>query len=201
MKESCVRIILASGSGIRREILANAGVKFSVRVGRVNEDAIKEKHLSESPCLKSLAQSLAIAKANEMPPQENECVIGADQLLDFNGQLFDKPKTMAEARERLVSMRGKTHCLIGAIAVVQKDQEPWTHLTMSHMHMRNFSDSFLDSYIEGEGEKILSSVGGYMFEKGGAQLFNDAGGDFFSILGLSLFPLLDHLRSIGAIEK
>ncbi|MEE9271944.1 MAG: Maf family protein [Robiginitomaculum sp.] len=193
------KIVLASGSQIRRNLLRSAGLNFTVRIGSVDEAAIKTKHLSLGKSLEELPYTLALAKAKSVDRNELEIIIGADQIMEIDGQVFDKPKSMSEARTRLISMRGKTHRLIGNVTCIEKGQNPWAHSSETILKMRNFSDMFLDDYLNKEGEDILTSVGAYMFERRGVGLFEHVKGDFFSILGLSLLPLLAHLRVRRAI--
>ncbi|PHR61232.1 MAG: septum formation protein Maf [Robiginitomaculum sp.] len=196
--ESSQTLILASTSQIRKEILTGAGIAFSVRVGDVDEDALK-RSLPGKP-VDELATLLALAKANAVVKKPNELIIGADQIMEMDGELFDKPKTMKEAKQRLLDMRGREHCLVGAVVVVQENHENWVHVSTTKLFMRDFSESFIDEYLALEGEKLLYSVGAYMFEARGAQLFEWVKGDFYSILGLPLLPLLSHLRSRGALQ-
>lgn len=192
-------LILASGSKIRRQILQGAGLNFSVRLGGVDEDKIKKDFLAQGGSLPALASTLALAKAKSVDADAGDIIIGADQIMEIDGILFDKPKSMKEARARLLVMRGREHRLIGAVAAVRKGSEPWLHIATTKLTVREFSESFLDDYLGAEGKDILNCVGGYKFEGRGAQLFDKVEGDFFSILGLSLLPLLAHLRDIKAI--
>ena len=198
---SAPRLILASASAIRRQILTDAGLTFIVRAGSVNENKIKAMYLEEKRPFSELASALALAKAISVQTRKDDIIIGADQTMEMDGKLFDKPKTMNEAKDRLLFMRGKEHRLIGAVTALQKTEQPWQHISTTRLKVRRFSEGFLDEYLEAEGEEILSCVGGYKFEGRGAQLFEKVEGDFFSILGLSLLPLLDHLRSIKAISS
>ena len=193
------KIVLASSSQIRQKLLQNAGVDFSIRKSDINESALKEIHLSQKKPLEELPYALALAKAKSVERGGFEIIIGADQIMEMNGKIFDKPKSMDEARRRLLSMRGKKHRLIGNVSCIEKGQNIWTHSAETELKVRNFSDKFLDDYIEKEGVDILTSVGAYMFERRGASLFESVSGDFFSILGLPLLPLLAHLRQRGAI--
>lgn len=192
-------LILASGSAIRRKMMLDAGIEFEVITRPVDEDAIKASMLAENTPLKDIADALAEAKSLRVSRQTPGLVIGADQIMVMDNALFDKPKDMAEARERLLQMRGKTHYLIGAVVVSENGVPVWRHLAKTKLTMREFSDSFLDAYLEAEGELVLQSVGAYRFEGRGAQLFSKVEGDFFSILGLSLLPLMDYLRIRGMI--
>ena len=119
--------------------------------------------------------------------------------MEMDGQLFDKPVSLEEVRQRLLSMRNKDHRLIGAVVICENGQPVWRHMSKTVLSVRNFSEEFLDDYIEAEGEALTKSVGAYRFEGRGAQLFSKVEGDFFSILGLSLLPVLDYLRERGAL--
>lgn len=193
------RIILASGSQIRRQIMTDAGLDFDVIVKPVDEDAIKQSMQSEGSKPKDIADALAEAKSRRVSQLEQGLVIGADQIMVMDDILFDKPKTMEEARERLLSMRGKTHFLIGAVVICENGTPVWRYGSKTKLTIREFTESFLDDYLKAEGDSILKSVGAYRFEGRGSQLFSKVEGDFFSILGLSLLPVLGYLRERGAI--
>lgn len=192
-------LILASTSAIRRQILDGAGIDYDCVVKPVDEAAIKTAMLAEGARLRDIADALAEAKAMRVSLGMSGLVIGADQIMVMDNQLFDKPKDMDEARDRLWSMRGKKHHLIGAVVVCENGKPQWRHLSKTTLIVREFSETFLDEYLNTEGEGILSAVGGYKFEGRGAQLFQHVEGDFFSILGLPLLPLLDYLRTRGVI--
>ncbi len=193
------RIILASGSAIRRQIMMDAGLNFDVIVKAVDEGAIKAAMLAEGSPIRDIADALAEAKSKRVSLAEPGLVIGADQIMEMDGKLFDKPATIEAARERLLEMRGKTHRLIGAVVICENGNPVWRHMSKTILTVRKFSESFLDDYIKAEGELLTKSVGAYRFEGRGAQLFSKVDGDFFSILGLSLLPVLDYLRERGAI--
>lgn len=195
------RIILASGSAIRKQILDGAGLNYEVIVKPVDEAAIKDSMLAENSRLQDVADALAEAKALRVSRQTDGFVIGADQIMVMDNQLFDKPKDMDEARERLLSMRGKRHELIGAVVVCENGRPVWRHLSKTKLWVREFSNDFLDWYIEQEGEALMKSVGAYRFEGPGAQLFEKVEGGFFAILGLDLLPVLDYLRVRGVIAS
>ena len=194
-------IILASGSAIRRQILDGAGIDYEVIVKPVDEAAIKASMIAQGSRLADIADALAEAKALRVSRNTPGLVIGADQIMVMDGVLFDKPKSMDEARERLVAMRGRTHHLIGAVVIADGGVAQWRHMSKTTLHMREFSDAFLEGYLARGGEDLLSTVGGYKFEGLGAQLFSHVEGDFFSILGLSLMPVLDYLRVRGVISS
>lgn len=195
------RIILASGSAIRKQILDGAGLNYEVIVKPVDEAAIKDSMLAENSRLQDIADALAEAKALRVSRQTDGFVIGADQIMVMDNQLFDKPKDLGEARERLLSMRGKRHELIGAVVICENGRPVWRHLSKTKLWVREFSNEFLDWYIEQEGEALMKSVGAYRFEGPGAQLFEKVEGGFFAILGLDLLPVLDYLRVRGVIAS
>jgi len=200
------RIILASGSAIRRDILDGAGLDYEVITRPVDEAAIKDAMLAENARLRDIADALAEAKAMRVSRQEAGLVIGADQIMvmaDEAGKdtLFDKPKSMEEARSRLLSMRGKKHELIGAVVICENGVPVWRHMCKTKLWVREFSEEFLDWYIETEGEALMKSVGAYRFEGPGSQLFEKVEGGFFAILGLDLLPVLDYLRTRGVIAS
>jgi septum formation protein len=191
------RLILASGSAIRREILDGAGLEYEVIVRPVDEAAIKEAMLADGARLRDIADALAETKAMRVSRQEPGLVIGADQIMVMDDTLFDKPKDMAEARARLLSMRGKKHELIGAVVICENGAPVWRHICRTKLWVREFSEEFLDWYIETEGDALTKSVGAYRFEGPGSQLFEKVEGGFFAILGLDLLPVLDYLRTRG----
>ena len=193
-------IVLASASKIRAQILENAGIDFTVRPSFIDEDRIKQNHLAQGRDITELVENLARAKAAAVAMASHEIIIGADQILEFEGKIFDKPKTLDEAKARLKHMRAKQHRLIGAVCLVQKNHKPWCHISTTKLNMRDFSDKFLKTYLQEEQETLLATVGGYKFEGRGAMLFEKVEGDFFSILGLSLLPLLAELRHRAILE-
>ena len=181
--------------------MLDAGLDFEVIAKPVDELAIKESMLAESAWLWDIADALAEAKSMRVSRVEGGLVIGADQIMVMDNQLFDKPTTIDEARERLKLMRGKTHYLMGAVVICENGTPVWRHMAKTKLTMREFSDKFLEDYLKTEGELVTKSVGAYRFEGLGAQLFSHVDGDFFSILGLSLLPVMDYLRTRGAIAS
>lgn len=191
-------LILASRSGVRAMLLENAGLHFRVEVSPVDEDEAKRGFEGDG---NALALHLAELKGEAVSEENGAAyVIGADQVLTCEAQLFDKPRDMDEARKNLSFFRGKTHTLHSAVVVARNGKVEWSHCAEAHLTMREFSDDFLDHYLRRTGEKILKSVGCYQLEGPGVQLFDRIDGDYFTILGLPLVPLLSHLRSEDAIE-
>jgi septum formation protein len=195
------QIILASKSAARRAVLTGAGVPFEVSVAGVDEDAVKNAMLAEGASPRDIADALAELKAVKVSRSKPGFVIGSDQTLEFEGQLYDKAQTTEDATARLKLMRGKAHKLHSAV-VVAKDGAPiWREIVSATLTMRDFSDAFLTDYLALEGEEALGSVGCYRLEGPGAQLFSKIEGDYFAILGLPLMGLLDLFRRHGALAS
>lgn len=195
------QIILASKSAARRAVLTGAGVPFEVAVAGVDEDAVKTAMLAQGATPRDVADALAEIKAVKISAGRPGFVIGSDQTLEFEGQLYDKAETLEAAAERLKAMRGKPHKLHSAV-VVAKDGAPiWREIVSATLTMRDFSDDFLDAYLALEGEEMLGSVGCYRLEGPGAQLFSKIEGDYFAILGLPLMGVLDLFRRHGVLTR
>jgi septum formation protein len=195
------RLILASKSASRAAVMRAAGLVFEQIVAGVDEDAIKDSLRAEGAPVSKQADLLAETKAMKVSVAQRGVVLGADQMLDLDGVAFDKPKTMDEARENLRRLRGKTHILQTSIVACVEGSAVWRHLAQPRLRMRNFSDDFLEAYLERSGDAILSSVGAYQLEGLGAQLFDRIDGDYFSILGLPLLPLTGWLRDRGTLAS
>lgn len=191
-------LILASASPIRRHILEAAGVTFEVDVARVDEDAAKASLRADGLSPRDQADALAALKALSVSQRREGLVIGADQMLALEGETLDKPKHRAEARAHLQRLRGRTHQLMCAAVVARGGEVLWRHVETPRLRMRAFSDAFLEDYLERGGEKLFASVGAYQLEGLGAHLFERVDGDYFSVLGLPLLPLLAFLREHGA---
>jgi septum formation protein len=192
-----VTLILASGSTARRQMLQAAGLAFEVDAPRVDEEAAKASLRAGGLKPRDQADALAELKALSVSRQRPDFVIGADQMLALGAEVFDKPKSAAEAREHLLRLRGQTHELITAAVVAREGAVIWRHIDTPKLKMRAFSDAFLDDYLARAGDDVLRSVGAYQLEGLGAQLFERVEGDYFSVLGLPLLPLLAFLREHG----
>ncbi|RZJ46818.1 MAG: septum formation inhibitor Maf [Brevundimonas sp.] len=198
MVERAERLILASKSAARRAMLDGAGVPFSVQVADVDEDAVKAVH--DPADAAGLAVELARVKALAVSRHDSEAwVLGADQTLAFAGGLISKARSLDEARARLSAMRGKPHALHSGAALAHDGQIVWSGVDTALMQVRNFSDAFLDAYLTREGEGLLSSVGSYKLEGMGSQLFDRIDGDYFTVLGMPLWPVLAELRRAGVL--
>lgn len=193
-------VILASTSSIRQAMLRQAGVSFSVRPPLTDEAQLKKALSLANP--KDFAAALADAKANSVSGRESsELVIGADQVLAFDGAIYDKPHDLAMARAHLSALRGKTHELHSALACARGGKIIWRCATTARLTMRPFSEAFIDSYLARIGSEATRSVGAYEFEGEGIQLFEKTEGDYFTILGLPLLPLLAFLRDQGELAS
>lgn len=192
------RLILASKSAARRAMLEGAGAPFSVQVADVDEEAVKATH--DPADAAGLAVELARAKALAVSRHDPEAwVLGADQTLAFAGGLVSKAPSMAAARAQLTAMRGRPHQLHSGAALARNGQVLWSGVDTATMRVRDFSDAFLEAYLEAEGEGLLASVGSYRLEGMGAQLFEAVDGDYFTVLGLPLWPVLAELRRAGVL--
>jgi septum formation protein len=195
-----VTFILASGSASRRQVLTAAQVPFTAVPADIDEDRLKNDLLAGGTDIAGIAPALAEAKALPVSAAHPEAlVLGADQTLLFEGEVISKCPDLAAARKLLTRLRGKTHRLVGGLVLARGGAAIWRHVETSTLAMRDFSDDFLDVYLSTEGEGILGCVGAYKLEGLGAQLFERIEGDYFSILGLSLQPLLAELRRQGVI--
>jgi len=195
------RIILASGSRIRAQMLRDAGVPFEIVPSDVDEAVIKEKSTGAGDDLRDIAMRLAEAKALSVSRKnEDAYVIGADQVLGLDGKLYDKPVDMDEARARLKEFSGRTHTLYSAACIARGGDVMWQVIDYPTLTMCTLSDEAVDKYLMEAGEDILSSVGAYQLEGVGARLFHQVHGNYFSILGLPLLPLLAFLREQKQLE-
>lgn len=189
-------LILASASAARAAMLRQAGLDFTIVPARVDEAEIKRGLQAEGAGVREAAETLAELKAlRGTSAGDDSFVIGADQMLACDGRWYDKPADLAEARAQLLSLRGKTHELVSAVVLMRNGSAIWRHAETARLTMRDFSDGFLDAYLAQAGDAVLQSVGCYQLEGLGVQLFSRIQGDFFTILGLPLLPLLDMLRN------
>lgn len=193
-------LILASASAARARLLREAGVKFGVRPPDVDEEGVVKSLMAKGTEVEAVADALAEMKAIRVSSSSPQAlVLGCDQILVCEGRLIGKSRDSGEARTVLKSLRGKTHTLITACVLAQGGTVVWQNQDRATLWMRNFGDEFLETYLRAEGSNVLGSVGCYRLEGLGAQLFDRVKGDYFSILGLPLIPLLAALREHGAM--
>lgn len=198
MRASDKTVVLASRSRTRAVLLQQAGVQVVVDPADVDEAAIKTKNAGLA--IDRVAEALAEAKARAVAPRHPDAlVLGVDQMLECGSQWLDKPLTRAVAQEQLELLRGQKHRLVTSVVIVRNEDRIWHTTDHALLTMRVFSDKFLEKYLDTEGETILGSVGAYRLEGTGAQMFSKVIGDYFTVLGLPLLPLLEYLRIQGVL--
>lgn len=192
-------IILASGSASRRSLLAGAGIIAQSIKPNVDEDTAKIAMRGYGMSVRDQAMQLAEMKAVKVSRSQPGFVIGGDQMLNLEGEAFDKPADLDAAVSHLRKLSGKSHTLETAIVIAENGEPIWRHLARPKLTVRILSDRFIETYIDTCGDALLSTVGAYQLEGMGAQIFSKIEGDYFSILGLPLLPLLDYFRVRGLL--
>jgi septum formation protein len=191
-------LVLASSSRSRRQLLANAGLTFEVDPPGVDEQETTRSLLAKRASPQEIAETLAETKALRVSARQPQAlVVGGDSTLAANGRLFDKPPTMEAARKQLLALSGQTHELFSSVVVARGGARLWHWSERARLTMKPFNEAFLDAYLARAGEAVLSSVGAYQLESLGAHLFSRVDGDYFTILGLPLLPLLSFLAGHG----
>ena len=192
-------IILASTSITRQTMLSNAGLVFNASSPGVDERALLAANPLWQP--EEIALQRAEAKALDVSQRNSGAlVIGADQVLALGDTIYGKPRDRLHCLEQLRALRGQTHELITAVVLARNGETLWMHCDKARLTMRNYSDEFLENYLNAIGDDCTTSVGGYKIEGPGAQLFKSVSGDHFTILGLPLIPLLEKMRDLGVIK-
>lgn len=195
-------LVLASASAARAKMLADAGVPFRVEPFDAGEEPIKARLIAEGRQPREIADALAEAKAlDRSRANPDALVLGADQILVLESECISKSASLAEAAALLRRLRGNLHRLISAVVLARSGQPVWRHLDTATLWVREFGDAFIEDYLAGEGEALLSGVGCYRLEGRGIQLFSRIEGDYFTILGLPLLPLLAALREHGIVAR
>ncbi|MGH6727522.1 MAG: Maf family protein [Pseudolabrys sp.] len=192
-------LVLASRSDARGKMLAAAALRFEIRPAQIDERAVEAKAgLTDAAAVaRLLARAKANAVAQSMP---GRLVLGADQTLARGNHRFSKPADHAAAADQLRALRGRTHELHSALALVRDGEVLFECVDSARLTMRAISDTFLENYLDMAGEAALASVGGYQLEGIGIHLFERVEGDYFTVLGLPLLPLLDFLRQNGFVD-
>lgn len=197
---SSEEIILASASPSRAALLTGAGIQFQRIPAHIDEQEVKRSAAAEGSNAIDVAKILADMKALRISNQYPESlVVGADQMLECDGAWFDKPRNRDEAKISLQKLQGKTHKLLSSVCVARGNAVIWHHNAETKMTMRPLGDAFISKYLDAAGEKVCTSVGAYQLEGLGAHLFERIEGDYFTILGLSILPLLGFLRHHNAV--
>ena len=197
------RLVLASGSASRRAMLTAAAVPFEAVRPSVDEDAAKASLRAEGHDARQLADALAELKALSLSRRlPGALVLGCDSTLELeDGTMLDKAEDRTEAAMQLRQLWGRPHKLISAAVACQNGVPVWRHVDATKLHVRAFTDAFLESYLDAEGETILACVGCYRLEGMGAQLFERIEGSHFTVMGLPLLPLLAWLRERDVIAR
>lgn len=190
-------IILASQSNYRAALLENAGIKFKQQSADIDERLIEEPLLDAQMNAADIAEILAIAKSTQVSQKNSDAlVIGCDQTLSLEDTLLHKPENMEEARKRLLLLSGKSHELNSAVTIVKNGEVIWSYVDKSVITIRELTPTFIGQHLASTGDVVLTTVGAYQIEGKGVQLFEKIEGDFFSIMGLPLLPLLSQLRKL-----
>ena len=194
-------LVLASASPFRRMLLENAGIAFSHRAADIDERAIDAKLEATGASPEDVAVTLAMDKAADVARHfPGAVVIGSDQTMSLGSRVYHKPKDMAEAHAHLRSLSGATHQLNSGIVLIRDGDILWRHVSSARLKVRPLKDEFIRHHLARVGEKALSSVGAYQLEGEGIQLFEEIEGDYFTILGLPMLPLLAKLRELDVIH-
>lgn len=196
------RIILASGSAIRAQLLRNAGVVIETIKPLIDEQSIKEGLEAEGASPRDIADCLAEAKARKISGKHGDAlVIGCDQVLDHRGQLFSKPKTPGDALSQLQGLRNDKHQLLSAAVIYEGGKPIWRHVGVVRLTMRDASDAYLTDYVARNWDSIRHAVGAYKLEEEGVRLFARVEGDYFNVLGLPLIEMLSYLTLRGTLPQ
>ncbi len=194
-------LVLASQSPFRRLLMQNAGLVFEAHPALIDERALEiplqEKGASPADVALALAEAKAVEVSGHFPAS---LVIGSDQTLSLGSQVFHKPSDLVDAKNHLLALSAKTHQLNSAVVLVRERNVVWKHLSTARLSMRSLTEDFIDRYIARVGDRLLGSVGAYQLEGEGIQLFEKIEGDYFTILGLPMLPLLGQLRLLGVID-
>lgn len=193
-------LLLASASATRLALLRAAGLDVTAHAARIDEETIRRALEAEGAHPRDIADTLAEMKARKIADRNPEAlVLGCDQVLEFDRRVWAKPETPEEARTQLCALRGQTHRLLSALVLYDAGEPVWRHVGRADLTMRDFSEAWLDSYIARNWDSIRHSVGAYKLEEEGVRLFTRVEGDYFTVLGLPLLPLLGYLELRGFI--
>lgn len=193
-------LLLASASATRLALLRAAGLDVTAHAARIDEETIRRALEAEGAHPRDIADTLAEMKARKIADRNPEAlVLGCDQVLEFDRRVWAKPETPEEARTQLCALRGQTHRLLSALVLYDAGEPVWRHVGRADLTMRDFSEAWLDSYIARNWDSIRHSVGAYKLEEEGVRLFTRVEGDYSTVLGLPLLPLLGYLELRGFI--
>ena len=189
-------IILASKSKVRKEILEKHKIYCEVKPSNVDEDIVKETLIKESASPEIISKNLAELKANKVSTnQENRMVIGADSVIDLDGELISKPESREEALAILKKLNGKKHFLISSVCISRNGFMIWNYTDKAELTMKNFSEEDLKLYLSKISDEALYAYNVYQIEGEGKNLFSDIVGDHNTIMGLPVFKIKEYLKN------
>ncbi len=195
-------LVLASASKIRLSLLQNAGLVVTSQAANIDEAAIRASLLADQASPGDIADTLAELKARKVAVRlPKQLVLGCDQILAFEGQCWAKPEDLPDARRQLRTLRNRTHSLHSSVVLYHESQPIWRYVGTARLSMRDVSDDYLEAYLSRNWPQVAHSVGAYQLEGEGVRLFSAVEGDYFTILGLPLLPLLSYLALRGFIES
>ena len=196
------KLILASRSPIRAKLLQRSGIEFESVSALVDEEMMKAAMLAEQAPHRDIADKLAEIKALKVSQKHlGRFVLGCDQILSFDGKVFSKPKDQSDLRKQLSVLKSGTHELLSAAVICQDAKPIWRFIGKARLTMRDFSETFLDNYIEQNWKLVENCVGGYQIEGEGIRLFQQLDGDYFSVLGMPLLEIMNFLTMRGVIKR
>ena len=190
------KIILASKSKVRKEILNKHKILCEVKPSNVDEDIVKESLIKESASPETISKNLAELKANKVSLKEaNKMVIGADSVIDLDGELISKPDNREEALKILKKLNGKKHNLISSVCISRNGSMIWNYTDKAELTMKNFSENDLKVYLSKISDEVLYAYNVYQIESEGKNLFSDIVGDKDTIMGLPVFKIKEYLKN------
>ncbi len=191
------KIILASKSKVRKEILDKNNIKNVVEPSNVDEDIVKLSLLKEKASPELISKNLAELKANKVSMKKtDEIVLGADSVIDLNGELISKPETRGEAMKILKKLNGKSHFLISSVCVSKNGSMIWNHTDKAKLSMKNLSDDELKNYLSKIPDTTLYAYNVYQIEGEGRNLFTSIEGDEDTIMGLPVKKIKEYINSL-----
>jgi len=190
------RIILASKSKVRKQILDNHNILCEVKPSYVDEDAVKESLIRESASPEIISKNLAELKANKVSLSHKDLmVLGADSVIDLDGELISKPESREEALIILKKLNGKKHCLISSVCISRNGSMIWNYTDKAVLTMKHFSEGDLKTYLSKISDEALYAYNVYQIEGEGRNLFSDIAGDEDTIMGLPVFKIKEYLKN------
>ena len=195
-------IILASKSKIRSALLLNAGLDFTVLDAAVNETEVKSSYVNEGYSARDVADVLADMKAKKISNKyPDKLIIGCDQIMEYDGQILSKAINSTDLVNQLKILRNKNHTLYSACVVYFANKAEWRFIGSATITMRNLSDEYISKYVDNNWGEVKNCVGGYQIENCGISLLSKINGDYFSILGLPIIELINHLVNRGVLKN